>query len=251
VTSDQRTEALLPTAIVRTTAELDHALASLMVPRNVPAIVLIGAASGMTDEHAGVAHTAICAVVGPVAAEIGAVVVDGGTDSGVMRLAGEARAEQSDRFVLVGVVARDLVRLGREPDGSRVPLEPRHSGIVVVPGEQWGDETRWLFDVAEAVAGDRPIRTVLVNGGRITHSELSESIRRAIPVVVVRGTGRTADELELDPLLDGTAAPYDRSLLSVAEASDTEGLRSMLRDALRSDAPRIRGQGSNDDGPGS
>jgi hypothetical protein len=126
---------------------------------------------------------------------------------------------------------------------------------VAVPGTQWGDETRWLFDLAELIAGDRPIRTVLVNGGAITRVELAESVRRGIPVIVIRGTGRAADDLDADDVLDGSDASYDRSLISVVEAAETEGLRSMLLEALRDDgdpgAEGSRPVEGSEDGAGS
>ncbi len=95
----------------------------------------------------------------------------------------------------------------------------------------------------------------MVNGGEITRGEFAESVRRGIPVIVIRGTGRAADDLNGDDVLDGPDASYDRSLISVVEAAETEGLRSMLREALRGDgrsdaAGRRSGEGS-EDGAGS
>jgi hypothetical protein len=161
-----------------------------------------------------------------------------------MQLTGLARAEHGDRFPLVGVVGSDLVRLGVDPNGAPVLLEPHHSGILTVPGARWGDETRWLFDLAQFIASERPIRTVLVNGGAITRVELAESLRREIPVIVIRGTGRAADDLDADDVLDGLDPSYDRPLISVIEATETERLRSMLRDALRGAEVRGHGAGS-------
>jgi hypothetical protein len=245
----------MPTCAIDSSTELGAALDALEIPRKVPTIILIGGAAGMTADQSAIADRALREAVGPIAVEVGAVVVDGGTDAGVMQLAGVARAEQGNRFPLVGVVGDSLVRLGVDSDGSRIALEPNHSGVVTVPGARWGDETRWLFDLAEFVAAGRPIRTVLVNGGAITRVELAESIRRGIPVIVIRGTGRAADDLDADDVLDGSEASYDRSLISVVEAAQTEGLRSMLRDALRgeatSDAGGVPAGEGSDDGAGS
>lgn len=222
-------------ATVRTSAELPGALEMLDLPHHVPVIVLIGGAAGMRPDQVDAAQRAIRDAVAPVAAAVGAVVVDGGTDAGVMQFAGEARLEQGDGFTLVGVVARSLVELGVDADGVRVTLEPRHSAIVVVPGERWGDETRWLFDAAQLIASGMPVRTVLVNGGSVTRSELAESLRRSIPVIAIRGTGRAADDLDGNDVLDDADATYDRSLISVADGDDSEGLQSMLREALARD----------------
>lgn len=166
-----------------------------------------------------------------MAAELGAVVVDGGTDAGVMRMAGAARASsmQAGRraFPLVGVVAEGLLR-SAEP---RAVLDPNHSHRVLVPGDQWGDETVWLFDVAQEIAGSRPIRTVLVNGGPIAQTELEESVRRGVPVTVIAGTGRAADDL-------AGAAPggHHSELIEVADSTDVAKLRQVLGAALRGGA---------------
>jgi hypothetical protein len=255
VTLDRSTLDGVQTCGVHLRTDLGSALDLLGIMRNRPVIILIGGAADMTNPQSSVAEVAVRDGVGPVAAELGAVVVDGGTNAGVMELAGRIRSEQGDRFALVGVVGRRLVVGGEDPSAPIVALEPRHTGIVLVPGSNWGDETPWLFDVAELIAADRPIRTVMVNGGAITRTELAESVRRGIPVIVIRGTGRAADDLDGDNVLDGPNASYDRSLISVVEAAETDGLRSMLRDALGGDgdsgtAGSRSGEGS-EDGAGS
>jgi hypothetical protein len=153
------------------------------------------------------------------------------------------------RFPLVGVIGDHLVQGTEGASPLSVALEPNHSGIVTVPGSQWGDETPWLFDVAELIAGDRPVRTVLVNGGSIPRQEFAESVRRSIPVIVIRGTGRAADDLGVDDTLDGPEASYDRPLIAVIEATEIERLRSMLREALGGE--RVSGAGPSRSGEGS
>jgi SLOG in TRPM, prokaryote len=215
-------------------AELDAALVRLGVARNVPVILLIGGASGMAADQADAAQAAIREGVAPVAAELGATVVDGGTDAGVMRLAGEARAALGGAaFALVGVVAEALLLTHAGADQPRAFPEPNHSHLVVVPGSNWGDETPWLFDVAQWIAGSQPIRTVLVNGGPIARAELEESIRRGIPAIAIRGTGRAADAVGADGFSDTASPPYHGGLIDVAQANDVQGLRASLSAALR------------------
>jgi hypothetical protein len=91
----------------------------------------------------------------------GGALVDGGTDAGVMRLAGEAREE-------IGVAASGTIKLpGNAPPASAhaVRLEPHHTHVVMVPGERFGEASPWIADVAGTIAGDRAwVRT----GGRAT-----------------------------------------------------------------------------------
>ena len=188
-------------------------------------ILLIGGASGMEVAQADAAEMAIRLGVAPVAAELGAAVVDGGTDAGVMRMAGAARQSLGAAFPLVGVVAEALLLTHGGANEPRAFPEPNHSHLVVVPGSNWGDETPWLFDVAQWIAGSRPIRTVLVNGGPIARG----------------GAGRVdpaRDPGDRDPrhrtrggrsgrggFSDASTPSYHSGLIEVAEATDVEGLR--------------------------
>jgi hypothetical protein len=220
--------------VIRSRADLRPELARIGVPSGIPVIVLIGGASGLTGEDAAAAQRVIRDAVVPVAADTGAAVVDGGTDSGVMRMVGEARAEARASFPLVGVVAQQLL----DPNDPRTPpratAEPNHSHMVAVPGSTWGDETPWLFDIGQHIAGSRPVRTVLVNGGPIAQAELEESLRRGVPAIAMRGTGRAADD-QPGSLDTASMRGYDRDLIVVADAADTAALRRLLAQALRGD----------------
>ena len=130
-----------------------------------------------------------------VAERVGAVVVDGGTDEGVMRLMGQARA-RGRSFPLVGVVVASLaVEPGATLTGEQAVLEPNHTHVVLVPGRRWGDEVPWLAGVAGVLAGDAPSATVLVNGGEIAYADVAASVSAQRPVLAIDGTGRTADAL--------------------------------------------------------
>lgn len=132
-----------------------------------------------------------------VAERSGTAIVDGGTDSGVMRLIGEARDALGGTFRLVGVVPRGtLDRPTRH--GDPVRLSPRHPEILLVPGSSFGDETAFLFGAADHLAGG-PATTVVVNGGRLTMDEARMRLDAGHPVVTLGGSGRTADALAADP----------------------------------------------------
>jgi len=223
----------IPTATMAGPMDLEPELLRIGVPRDVPVILLIGGASGMEGDAQQAAEMVIRHGVAPVAAELGAAVIDGGTDAGVMRMAGAARRALDGAFPLVGVVAAALVGDPATPGRRRAFPEPNHSHLVVVPGNSWGDETPWLFDVAQWIAGSRPIRTVLVNGGPVARAEVEESIRRGIPAIAIHGTGRAADDLGADGFSDASPRSYHSGLIEVAEAADVAGLREALGTALR------------------
>ncbi|WP_461123059.1 hypothetical protein [Saccharothrix stipae] len=170
--------------MVRVTSKVQLSGAGLPLGR--PVLVLVGGADGMERTDLDALAGALRDLV-PLLDECGAVVVDGGTDVGVMRAAGRARAAAGGAFPLIGVAAEVAVDVG--------VFEPNHTHLVLVPGGTWGDESPWLADVADVVAGSRPSLTVLANGGLITFDDAEHSLDRDRPLVVLRGSGRTADAI--------------------------------------------------------
>lgn len=185
-------------------ADLAPAVAGLGLPGRRPVLVVVGGAAGLDEADKERLFTLFGQALLPAVASRQAVVVDGGTDSGVMQLLGRARAAAGARFPLVGVAAEKKVILpgdNAEP-GDRAPLEPNHSHFLLVPGSSWGDESPWLSRVATEIAGSAPSATILINGGEIAFQDVANSLAAHRPVVVIAGTGRTADRI--------AAAVHDR-----------------------------------------
>lgn len=187
----------IPHARVSQMSEIPAALDALALRRGRPVLVLVGGAGGMDQDHLQMLATVLQQVVLPLLDRRDAAVVDGGTDSGVMRVIGQTRASGGERFPLVGVAAEGTVVV---PDqGSPAPdaaqLEPNHTHVVLVPGATWGDESPWLANVADVIADGCPSVTLVVNGGEITYDDVAGSLARRRPVVVLDGTGRTADAI--------------------------------------------------------
>ena len=177
-----------------------------------PVLVVIGGAAGLSGEAEKVARQVIQQVAVPAALRSGAAIVDGGTDSGVMRLVGRAHATAGTQTPVVGVAVRQLVRLP-EHAGSGVTdaadAEPHHTHLVLVPGTSWGDESAWLSMVAAHLAAGCDAVTLVVNGGAITLSDVRHSVAAGRPVVVAAGTGRSADLLVAALGADGSAPGED------------------------------------------
>jgi SLOG in TRPM, prokaryote len=173
---------------------LPAALAELGFDPPLPTLVLSGGAARMEVSELARLRPVMEEFTG-LAERVGAVVVDGGTDEGVMRLLGQARA-RGRSFPLIGVVVASLaVEPDATPTGDQAVLEPNHTHVVLVPGRRWGDEVPWLAGVAGVLAGDAPSATVLVNGGEIAYADAAASVEARRPVVAIDGTGRTADAL--------------------------------------------------------
>jgi hypothetical protein len=149
----------------------------------------------MDEQHLRALRDLLRDHVVPVLSRHGVLVVDGGTDSGVRKVMGEA--VQGTDGGLLGVAASGTVTVpGRTPTNQdAAPLDPHHRAILLVPGRQWGDESPWIAAVAGTAAGARASATLVVNGGNVTYDDARHSVEARRPLVVVAGTGRAADEI--------------------------------------------------------
>jgi SLOG in TRPM, prokaryote len=167
----------------------------------------------------------------------GVTIVDGGTDAGVMRVMGQARDAAGASFPLVGVAAEGTVMVpGTRPASGAAALEPHHTQVILVPGDDWGDESPWLSRVAEAIADGQPELTLVVNGGQITYDDIEHSLAAGRPVIILAGTGRTADTIAAaahgraeDPRAAQVAASADTQIVSL---SDPQALYSAIGSVL-------------------
>ena len=117
-------------------------------------------------------------------------------------------------------------------------VQPDHTHLLAVPGDRWGSETPWLFTLAREVAAGRPIVTVALNGGSVARAEIAESVQRAIPVIVVQGTGRAADEIAT-ALADGRPAGEGDPDAALRESGLVQAVRFDEDGALRAALGRV------------
>lgn len=162
-----------------------------------PVLVVVGGAAGLGSRDDERLSALFRDHVVPAVVRCGAIVVDGGTAAGVMRAIGAARAARGARFPLVGVAAAGTVTAPGDPParGDSAEIDPDHSHVVLVPGDVWGDESPWLSEVAQALSLGHGSATLLVNGGDISYDDVKHSLDAGRPVVVVAGSGRTADAI--------------------------------------------------------
>ena len=172
--------------------EIQEALTQLAIPHPKTVIVLVGGAGGIGWLDKFPMRKAI-SIVAKVAEETQSVVVDGGTQAGIMTEIGKQRKRNKFSFPLVGVVFDSLLTK-REPQSI---LDSNHTHFFLIPGDDWGDESAWISKIATQIAGDKKSITILVNGGQISRTDVGYSIMEERPTFVMRGTGRMADEITL------------------------------------------------------
>ncbi|WP_407068251.1 hypothetical protein [Lapillicoccus sp.] len=184
-----------PPVWLRTRGDIGAALDALSIHRGRPVLVLVGGAGGMDDDDVQRLSAVLRIAVVPIIEMLHAAAIDGGTDSGVMRAMGRARAEAGASFPLIGVAAAGTVSFAAVPPADRARLDPHHTHVLLVPGSLWGDESPWIAAVADVVAQDHPSVTLLANGGDVSSADVERSLQRRRPVIVLSGTGRAADAI--------------------------------------------------------
>lgn len=220
--------------------DLAAAIDELDLPRPRPVIVLVGGAGGIPREAMEmISH--VTREIHQSAEENAAVLVDGGTSSGVMASLGRARQRSASKFPLLGVVVERLARVPARPRNlgwlrlrlASSPLDPAHSHFLLVPGSDWGDESAWIAKTATLIAGEKPSVTVLVNGGEISRQDLANSLKENRPVIVVAGTGRLADELAAAPPAEFPLPnPEQASLVHIVHAQDDGAVSRAIDEIL-------------------
>lgn len=172
--------------------EINMALEELQIPHPKTVIVLVGGAGGIGWLDKFPMRKAI-KTIAVLAEETQSVVVDGGTQAGIMTEIGKQRKHNKFSFPLIGVVFDSLL-MQKEPQSI---LDPNHTHFFLIPGNNWGDESGWISRIATQIAGDKKSITVLVNGGQISRTDVGYSVLEDRPTFVMRGTGRMADEITL------------------------------------------------------
>lgn len=172
--------------------EIQRALDRLGIPHPTSVIVLVGGAAGISWLDMFPMRKAV-GIIARLAEETQSVVIDGGTQAGIMTEIGKQRKQHGFSFPLIGVVFDNLI-IKEEPASI---LDPNHTHFFLIPGKDWGDESAWISKIATCIAGDHKSITVLVNGGKISRQDVEYSLMENRPTFVIRGTGRLADEITL------------------------------------------------------
>jgi hypothetical protein len=177
-------------------APMDGIIESLGISQPKNLILIIGGADKLDEKLTSRLTQLFSRGIARAAADAEAVIIDGGTQAGVMQIMGQSIADRGRKSSLLGVAPAGKVTYPGGPtiaDNDSAPLDPNHSHFVLVDGKEWGSETETLFEVAAAF--DVPVLAILVNGGDVAKNELLQTVRRNWPVIVIEGSGRLADKV--------------------------------------------------------
>lgn len=177
-------------------AELIKALG---IKKPVTVLLLIGGADELDPALNARIESLLENGLALAAADTNALIIDGGTKSGVMQLMGKVIALQGRVTPLLGIAPAGKVTYPGGPAArtaaDRVELDPNHSHFVLVEGEEWSSGTEVMFRLARKLATEARVVVVLVNGGDETRDEVRRAAKLGWPIVVIQGSGRLADEI--------------------------------------------------------
>ena len=179
-------------AYISDNTDIDKAIEELQIAHPKTVIVLVGGAGGIGWLDKFPMRKAI-GIIARLAEETQSIVVDGGTQAGIRTEIGKQRKRNRFSFPLIGVVFDSLL-IKEDPQSI---LDPNHTHFLLIPGNDWGDESAWISKIATSIAGDKKSITILVNGGNISRTDVEYSLLENRPTFVMRGTGRMADEIIL------------------------------------------------------
>src|SRR5262245_54068396 len=103
--------------------QIGRALTQAGIRLGQPVVVLVGGASGISTADAAMVSALFDAALVPALRTTGAGLVDGGTNAGVMALAGSARFRASLRGIHIGVIAAGALSGVGDDGGPSDPVE--------------------------------------------------------------------------------------------------------------------------------
>ncbi len=204
--------ALMVQARARTPVASMTAALGIAGPR--PVLLVIGGADGLSKAAEPSIRTLVDAGVVPAVETVGPVVVDGGTDAGIMAIVGGAIAAAHVQVTVLGVAPagrvtwKDDTRSGMS---GATALEPHHTHFVLADSDAWGGETPLLFEVVEAIADPSRTVAIVAGGGPGTLREVATAVRRGIPVIALSGSGGVADDLAAAAAARDSKSPSNKA----------------------------------------
>jgi len=167
------------------------------IPKSV--IFVAGGAANLDEENEPRLIQLFSRSIAKIAFENKSLIVDGGTDSGVMSLAGLAVADRGRKTNLLGVAPASMVHYPGKPEQETeketYSLEPNHSHFVLVKKDNFGGEKDMLFKLLKYFSINTQVVMILVNGGTLSKFEVLNSVRTKISIIVMEQSGRLADEI--------------------------------------------------------
>jgi hypothetical protein len=163
-------------------------------------LLLLGGTDNLADEVNAHLVQLLSRGVARAAAGLGALIIDGGRQTGAMAMMGQGVADRGRKSPLMGVAPAGKVTYPNGPvkddTEDSEPLDHNHSHFILTDGQEWGDETETIYQLAAGLVQDKPVVTILVGGNDLAKKQVLQSVRHNWPVIIIKGTGNLAHEIE-------------------------------------------------------
>jgi hypothetical protein len=181
--------------------------AALELPPYKAVILVLGGADNIDEKITPKLSQLFGRGIARAAIEAGALIIDGGTQAGVMAMIGEGVAGRGYKTPLIGLAPFNKVSYPGGGVNAQTPLERNHSHFVLVEGNDWGSETATMFNLTNALTTKKendinakassniPVVAILGGGGTVTKMEVLNAVRKNISLIVIEGSGGFADEV--------------------------------------------------------
>jgi hypothetical protein len=226
-----------------------EAIATALGLQHAPCIFISGGAGGMSEEDVNKTRQIMDEGVAKFASENGITVIDGGTESGVMQMIGEARRSHNYSFPLIGIAPYGKIQYPSHLNADHeAELDSNHSHFVLVDSDEWGGESQTIIDLTRHIAREEHQHAlgILINGGKISQQDIYLATAKGdhkIPILVLEGSGRFAEQLATafrtghanQQILKAIISGGDIKLLATGEGAET------MRDKLEAHFKQVIG----------
>ena len=219
----------------RADTKAEEIVAVLDIPPPKALILIAGGADTLDEKHK-LPLVRLFGGIARAAANLDAVIIDGGTQSGVMELMGQGIADCGYQSPLIGVAPIGKVKYPGSIGEGDTDLDPNHSYFVLVEGGDWGSELDTINKLVQVFTKESAGVVILAGGGPNSINEALCAVRYNLPLIVLEGTGGMADEIAVawrsmrrPPQDPGIAAIVASEYTEIHPAANsTEGLEILI-----------------------
>ena len=176
-------------------AKAEDIIGALGITGHKAVLLVIGAADSIDDTLKPRLTQLFGRGIARAAANLDAVIIDGGTRAGVMEMMGQGVADRGFKSPLIGVAPLGQVTYPGSTGAGKTPLDSNHSHFVLVEGKEWGSETSTIYQLVMELRNKVPAAALLAGGGETTRNEALQAVRQNFTLIVVAGSGGLADEI--------------------------------------------------------
>jgi hypothetical protein len=167
--------------------------------------------------------------IGRAAEQAKAIILDNGTQGGVISMIGEGIAGRGSQCSLIGVAPAAEVTYPGSKSTTGNALEPNHSHFVLLASNTWNAKKEMMFNlvktlcfkpVTQVIDGGVlaskfrlvPVIVVVAGGDLTAKHDVLFSVRQKLPIIVFEGSGGMADEIA--EAFKNKATPIEDPLLA-------------------------------------